>query len=180
MVLTDAEATARLLAAGAVLIDGRSGSGKTEFARALLAGLRAAGRAPRLLQVEDLYPGWDGLAAGSAAVAGALRTGRYRRYDWHRGAFDPAPVMIGPAGPPLVVEGCGALTAGNLAAARERAGGAEVVGVWLECAETVRRERAIARDGDAYAPHWERWAAQEAAHDAVHRPRELADLVLAG
>jgi cytidylate kinase len=51
------------------------------------------------------------------------------------------------------------------------------VRVWLEAPATVRKERALARDGDTYAPHWDRWAAQE---DAVYagRPCESAHLVL--
>jgi hypothetical protein len=36
----------------------------------------------------------------------------------------------------------------------------------------------IARDGEAYRPHWERWAAQERAHFAAEGTRERADLRL--
>ena len=50
-----------------VLIDGRSGSGKTSLAADVAESLGAA-----VLHLEDLYPGWDGLGAGSRAVASAL------------------------------------------------------------------------------------------------------------
>jgi hypothetical protein len=42
----------------------------------------------------------------------------------------------------------------------------------------VRRRRALGRDGDTYAPHWDRWSAQEEAYAARERPRERAGLVL--
>ncbi len=50
--------------------------------------------------------------------------------------------------------------------------------VWVETPDAVRRERALARDGDTYAPHWERWAAQERAVYAADPPAARADLVL--
>src|SRR5690606_29833513 len=47
-----------------VLIDGRSGSGKTTLATALAARLPGT----QLVRLDDFYPGWDGLEAGSAHV----------------------------------------------------------------------------------------------------------------
>ena len=38
--------------------------------------------------------------------------------------------------------------------------------------------RALARDGETYAPHWERWAAHEEAYLDRHDPRAAADLVV--
>jgi hypothetical protein len=40
--------------------------------------------------------------------------------------------------------------------------------------------RGLERDGDAFAPHWEAWAAAEAAHFAEHRTRDRADVVVDG
>lgn len=62
----------------AVLIDGRSGSGKTTLTERLVARQRLDGVGVQVMHVEDLYPGWDGLAAGSESVATALDTGGYR------------------------------------------------------------------------------------------------------
>lgn len=152
------------------LIDGRSGAGKTSFAEALADSLeRAMGERPQLLGMDELYPGWGGLAEGSAALADVLRRATYRRYDWARGAFAEA-VELDPSRE-LVVEGCGSLTAESLAAAREWG---EVRTVWIECPEELRRERALARDGDVFAPHWEEWAVQEREHFARARPIALA------
>lgn len=157
-----------------LLIDGRSGSGKTSLADSVFADLEAAGHRPQLLRVEDLYPGWDGLAEGSLAVANALDEGVYRRYDWIAGEF--AELRTIAPRPPLVIEGCGAITRENIAAAARWAGpGGRVRAVWIECPAGERRARAIARDGEMYAPHWERWAAQEDAHYAEHEPWDLAD-----
>ncbi|MEV8337186.1 hypothetical protein [Leucobacter sp. NPDC077196] len=162
-----------------LLIDGRSGSGKTRLAERLEAEGAAAGRAMQVLHVEALYPGWDGLAEGSEALAAALHAGTYGVYDWVAAEFSERK-RIEPR-LPLVIEGCGAITVSNLAAAREwagRIGGVVspcVRSVWLEVESEVRKRRALARDGEVYAPHWDRWAAQEEALYARHRPWELAD-----
>ena len=46
-----------------IAIDGRSGAGKTTLAIELAARLRNH-RKVSLFHLEDIYPGWDGLAAG--------------------------------------------------------------------------------------------------------------------
>ncbi|GAB2508115.1 AAA family ATPase [Microbacterium petrolearium] len=158
-----------------VLIDGRSGSGKTTMA-ALLAGRWPLERAPRVVAMDDFYPGWDGLAAASRMlVTGVLEPhtrgllGLYRRWDW---AQDRPRSMrdagLVPPDRPLIVEGCGALTPLSLVLVD--------LAVWVDAPEPSRRARALERDGDGYAPHWERWARQEEEHIAAHRPHELADL----
>lgn len=169
------------------LIDGRSGSGKSSLAAQLAEHAGAD-----ILPLDALYPGWNGLAAGSRALAQALRTGAYRRYDWHLGRFAEE-VMLDPSRP-LIVEGCGSLTRPNLIAARERAAGARVAPpgaagtatsaasgearlvhtIWLVCDEGERKRRALARDGETFAPHWQQWAEQEETHFASEQPIALA------
>lgn len=152
------------------LIDGHSGSGKTMLAQQLATQIeRETGVRPQIIGMDELYPGWGGLAAGSASLPGVLRSTAYRRYDWGRGAFGDE-VAISP-GVPLIVEGCGSLTAASLAAARERG---ITRTVWIECPESLRRERAFARDGEMFIPHWEDWAEQERTHFASARPKDLA------
>lgn len=166
--MTDA---ARGHAAWVTLIDGRSGSGKTHHAEGL-----AAVQGAQVLHLDDLYPGWEGLAEGSAAVATALRDGGYHRYDWHLGAFaDWVPLD---RARPLVIEGCGAITSANLAAARAWAGESRVHSVWLDAPESLRKQRALARDGDLFASHWDAWARAEHSHFTEHEPWGLADEVL--
>ncbi len=161
-----------------LLIDGRSGSGKTVLAERIVAGAEDPVFAgAQILHLDDLYPGWDGLAAGSRAVATALSEGGYRRYIWEMVRFAEW-VPLDPS-LPLVVEGCGSVTRENLAAAKHWAERGTVRSVWLECAEEVRRRRALDRDGEMFAPHWDRWAEQELAHYAVEHPLELVDEIVA-
>lgn len=158
----------------AIVIDGRSGSGKTQLADRLEAAARAAGLNPVTMRVEDLYPGWQGLADGALELPVALARGSYLPYDWVAEGFGPARA-IG-AGEPLIVEGCGALTAATLAALE--ALGCNATSVWLDAPRELRKTRAIARDGDMYAPHWAEWAAQEDTWYRTATPWLIADLLL--
>jgi hypothetical protein len=158
--------------AAVVLVDGRSGSGKSTFAAALAAGSGAT-----LLRLEDVYPGWDGLAAASAAVVGAVlephrrgEPGAIREWDWLQDRAGARRSI--PAGGPLVLEGCGALTTGSSRFADLR--------VWVELPEPERKRRALDRDGETSAPHWARWARQERRVIAREHPRALADVVVDG
>ena len=147
-----------------VLIDGRSGAGKTTLAQRLAPLLGG-----QLVSLDDIYPGWDGLAAGSAAVPGMLAgpDAGWRRWDWTAGrAAEWHPVDPDRA---IVVEGCGAISAASRALA--------TFAIWMDGPADERRARALARD-PGYAPFWDRWAAQEEAHIEREDPRALADLVL--
>lgn len=152
-----------------VAVDGRSGSGKTLLATAVAAALDAP-----VVHLDDVYPGWDGLAEGVALVTADLlepvsrgAAGTHRRWDWMRSR--PGRVVEVPPAPLIVLEGCGSLV--------EPAGRHATVRVWVDAPDDERRRRALARDGEAYAPHWERWAAQEERAYAG-RPWEGADLVV--
>lgn len=150
-----------------VLIDGRSGSGKTTIAAELVADWPQA----QLVRLDDIYPGWDGLEQAVTAVVHDVLAPvrpRWRAWDWARST----PGLWHPLDPhrPLIVEGVGALSSSSRALA--------TFAVWVDADAATRRHRAIQRDGDAYAPHWERWAAQEDAFIAREHPESLADLVL--
>ncbi|MDQ1573721.1 MAG: hypothetical protein QOH44_1280 [Actinomycetota bacterium] len=148
-----------------ILIDGGSGSGKTELAAVLAPAIGA-----ELVRLDDIYPGWDGLEAASQMVPGIIETNRWRRWDWVAG--EPAEWHDLDPHRPLVIEGCGSLSRANRALA--------TFGIWVELDEPTRKARALARDGDAYAPHWDRWAAQERAFFERERPDRLADDIRAG
>jgi hypothetical protein len=153
-----------------VAVDGRSGSGKTLLGSAVAVALGCP-----VVHLDAVYPGWDGLEAGVALVTTHVlepvahgEPAGYPRWDWMRSR--PGRRVPVEAGAHLVLEGCGALVPPALDFAAVR--------VWVDAPTAVRRRRALSRDGETYAPHWDRWAAQE---DAVYdrtRPWETADLVL--
>ena len=132
-----------------VTIDGYSGSGKSTLAAALARLVNGW----QVLHLDDWYPGWDGLEAGAdiaRRIAADLRGGRtsfYEAWDWENGATGATiPVPLAPT----IIEGCGAIEAeADLA-------------IWIaDPSEEERRHRALARDGQTYAPHWQRWADQD-------------------
>jgi uridine kinase len=149
-----------------VLVDGRSGSGKT-----VLAGQLAPRLGAQLVSLDDLYPGWDGLDAGSRAVhETVLRPERpgWQRWDWaaeREAEWHPLDRSRA-----LVVEGCGALSRANRALA--------TFAIWIELDAEERRRRSTQRDAGRFDLFWDRWAAQEEVFIAREHPRELADLVL--
>lgn len=152
-----------------MLVDGRSGSGKSLLARAMVAQKPAL----QLVRMDDLYPGWGGLDAGSRHVhdfliAAAIR--RWQRWDWE--ADEPAEWHVLDPSRPILVEGCGALSRANRALAAHA--------VWVELDEDARRERVRARDGDSWVDRWDDWAAQEEAFISRENPRDLADTVIDG
>jgi uridine kinase len=156
-----------------VLIDGPSGAGKSTFADTVVASWPDAN--VRLVRMDDLYPGWDGLDAASAAVHDDLldpmRTtgiGRWRRWDWT--ASQPAEWHEIAAGSPLVVEGCGCLS--------RRAAPLADLRVWLTADDGVRKRRALTRDAGGFDAHWDGWERQWQRFVRRESPRPLADLVI--
>lgn len=158
-------------------VDGRSGSGKTRLTQRLAAELSPEPQVA-VVHLDDLYPGWDGLAEALPVlcrdVVAPLRTrparaASFRSWDWHRSA--PGLRITVPSTPVVLVEGVGVLASPCAHDLDLR--------VWLEAPVDVRRARALERDREVFAPHWERWAAQE---DDLFGPwpaRPEADLVVA-
>lgn len=143
------EAAGATRAVPVVTIDGYSGSGKSTLAAALVRLVNGW----QVLHLDDWYPGWDGLAAGAdiaRRIAADLRAGRassYEAWDWENGTTG-ATIRVPLS--PTIIEGCGAIEA------------EADLSVWIaDPGEEERRTRALARDGQTYAPHWQRWADQD-------------------
>lgn len=158
------------LAAGRLLcLDGPTGSGKTSLA----AALADASGAP-VLHMDDLYEGWEGLAAGVAQLRGVLaalaegRPARYRRYDWYAGGFAETR-EVSPA-PLLIVEGVGSGAASL--------GGLITLLVWVTGPATERLDRAVARDGAEAEPQLRAWERRQNAHFRADRTADRADLAV--
>lgn len=153
-----------------VLIDGRAASGKSTIADALQRRLFKEGETlPRVVHMDDLYPGWDGLAAGAEYLQrfvlgpiAARKTANWQMFDWALGERREWREFSG--GTPLIVEGCGALNSNSAEVAH--------LTVWLEVAEDVRHERWLVREGSD--EHWAAWAAQELDFYARERSAALA------
>ncbi|MGV8876779.1 MAG: hypothetical protein ACOH1K_04640, partial [Rhodoglobus sp.] len=148
------------------LIDGRSGSGKTELGRAMVAAWPHV----QLVNLDSFYPGWDGLDAASALIAPLLTTLRWQEWDWERGCHGRWHELDGNR--PIVIEGIGALSSASQPLVDHR--------IWVELDDVSRKKRALDRDGAAYAPHWQRWANQELRFIARENPRTLADEIVDG
>ena len=153
-----------------LLIDGRAGSGKSTLAEEVQNAFFKLGEsAPRVIHMDDLYAGWDGLKLGveylQRAVLSPLarrETAHYQLFDWASGERKDWREFAG--GTPLIVEGCGAINRNSVETAD--------LSVWLEEDEQVRKQRWLAREGND--EHWASWAAQELDFYARERSAELA------
>lgn len=157
-----------------VLIDGCSGAGKSSLAALLVRRWPVRGHV-QLVALDSLYPGWDGLDDGAERARewvlrphGRGYLGTWRRWDWDAQAEAESHAVDPALG--VIVEGSGIL--------RPSTAGLADIRIWVESGESSRKNRALARDGDTYRPHWDRWALQERLHVERDNPRALATRVV--
>jgi uridine kinase len=165
-----------------VLIDGRAGAGKSSFAEQLRNNLfRELESSPRLVTMEDLYEGWDGLEAGSLyllqSILRPLHQGleaNWQVWDWGKSARgsdgEPGNGWRSIAGGNvLIIEGCGSISSETALLANLR--------VWIESPEAVRKARYSQRDGGKFDDQWLNWASQEDQFIQIHKPKQLVDWI---
>lgn len=157
-----------------ILIDGRAGSGKSTFAEGLQQQLFRDGEsAPRVIHMDNIFEGWDGLALGSEYMVRFIlqplakrETASWQDWSWVKNQRSSWREFSG--GTPLIVEGCGSLT--------ERSKDHADISIWLEASEKVRRERWIQRE--RHLDKFDFWAAQELDFYAREKSQSLADMVI--
>ena len=158
-----------------ILIDGRAGAGKSEFAKALQNELfRALEQAPRVISMEELYSGWDGLNDGALRLIREILIPLQKSnetfwypYDWEQQAVSEN-ISSFKKQTPLIIEGCGALSLASSELADFR--------IWIDAHEDIRKQRFSERDRGLFDKYFDSWAAQEDAFYSTHRSAELADL----
>jgi|tagenome__1003787_1003787.scaffolds.fasta_scaffold20837909_2 uridine kinase len=154
-------------------VDGPGGAGKSSFAE------RVAAAVPGVVVVSvDEFSGpdvteWDWVRFDRELVE-PLRTGRagrYRRWEWRsETAGDWREV---PTGSVVLVEG--------VSATRSEVAAPWTLRVWVDAPRELRLERVLTRDGPAVMARWlEDWIPSEEAYVARERPKERADLIVAG
>jgi hypothetical protein len=161
-----------------VLIDGRSNSGKSTLAAEVQNLIFKNGEsAPRVVHMDDLYLGWNGLQAGADYLNRFILKplsdsyiAQWREFDWANPGEPGFEARNGEwrefaGGTPLIIEGCGAL---NQLSAQVAS-----VKIWLEVPQEIRHQRWLEREGSA--DHWAEWAAQEEEFYAREKSSELAD-----
>jgi pantothenate kinase len=157
-----------------VLIDGRAGSGKSTFAEKLQQQLFRDGEsAPRVIHMDAIFEGWDGLSLGADYLVRFIlnplargETSSWQDWSWVRNERSTWREFSG--GTPLIIEGCGSLT--------ERSRAHADISIWLEASEESRRERWLKRE--RHLDKFDFWAAQELDFYAREKSKTLADLVI--
>ena len=157
-----------------ILIDGRAGSGKSTFAESLQQQLFRDGEsAPRVIHMDNIFEGWEGLALGSDYMVRFIlqplarhKTASWQDWSWVKNQRSSWREFSG--GTPLIFEGCGSLT--------ERSKEHADISIWLEAREDTRRERWIQRE--RHLEKFDFWAAQELDFYAREKSQSLADLVI--
>ena len=160
-----------------IVIDGRAGAGKSTLASDLQNELFRAGESmPRIIHMDDLYEGWNGLAQGADYLQRvvlnpllATGTSSWQEYNWELEARDCWREFSG--GTPLIIEGCGSLNRFTRDIAQLK--------VWLDVSVEIRKQRWLERDGHIFDQYFDVWAAQELDFIAREKSPEFADFGLA-
>lgn len=155
-----------------VCVDGPAGSGKTTLAAQLAWSLNC-----QVVHMDDLYPGWTGMAEGASLLREWVLDplahgvpGRYQRYDWPLGTYAERHTV--PLADFLVVEGC------NSAALSVDDYSPFII--WVEADDDVRLARGLDRDGADAAEQWAGWMATERELYAANRTRDRAHVRIDG
>jgi uridine kinase len=165
-----------------VLIDGRAASGKSQFAKDLAEAFFQVDRqAARTIHMDDLYPGWNGLAEGSVYLLTNIllplansRSANWQVWNWrksHRGAEEPGNGRREfSGGTLLIVEGCGSISRLSYEHSDFQ--------VWIDADDKERKERFSLRDQGKFDEFFGIWSAQEDEYYEKEKSKRLAQLIV--
>lgn len=172
---------------GVVLVgvDGCGGSGKSTFARGLVA---AGSDDVTLVQMDDFYKptaerptgenrpiggnfDWERVRSQVIEPLSQGEVARYQRYDWGQDAL--AEWHVARRSGIVVIEG--------VYATRNELRSFYDYRVFVECPRDERLRRGLERDGEAARDTWEKvWMPVEAQYMDLHQPWRHADLLIDG
>lgn len=157
-------------------IDGRSGAGKTTLTAQLAAVLERR-HDVTVFHLEDIYPGWNGLAQGMDTFVREVLQPLRRGEDAHWTAWD---WLTNEPGTPRLTRAAEIVLAEGVGACNELARPLLDTSVWIELPAASRKLRAMERDGRSYEKFWDAWAAQEESYLAADPVWENADVLHPG
>ncbi|CAB4543561.1 MAG: ATP-binding protein [Actinobacteria bacterium] len=161
-----------------VLVDGRAASGKSTFALELAARyFQVDKQAARVISMDDLYPGWEGLADGSIYLLRHVlmplsqgKTASWQIWNWEKGERGGDDAMNGhrefSGGTALIIEGCGSIS-------RLTSDLADIT-IWIDSDDATRKERFNKRDQGKFDEFFGLWSVQEDEFYERENSRELS------
>ncbi len=165
-----------------MLIDVRAASGKSQFATDLAEPFfELVRQAARTIHMDDLYPGWNGLAEGSVYLLTNIllplansRSANWQVWNWrknHRGAEEPGNGRREfSGGTLLIVEGCGSISRLSFEHSDFQ--------VWIDADDRERKERFSLRDQGKFDEFFGIWSAQEDEYYEKEKSKQLAQLIV--
>jgi uridine kinase len=165
-----------------ILIDGQAASGKSQFAKDLSElYFQSEKQAARVIQMDDLYPGWDGLAEGSVYLLTHIltplsqgKTASWQIWNWQKSERGAQDNVNGrrefSGGTALIIEGCGSIS-------RLSSELADVT-IWIEAAAEERKKRFNLRDAGRFDEYFGIWSAQEDEFYDRENSKQLAQLIV--
>jgi uridine kinase len=164
------------------LIDGRAASGKSQFAKDLSElYFKSEKQAARVVQMDDLYPGWQGLADGSVYLLTHIlsplsqgKTASWQIWNWQENQRGAKDTVNGhrefSGGTALIVEGCGSIS-------RLSSEIADIT-IWIEASAEERKKRFNLRDAGKFDEYFGIWSAQEDEFYERENSKQLAQLIV--
>ncbi|WP_278314396.1 uridine kinase family protein [Lolliginicoccus levis] len=163
----------------AIAIDGPSGAGKTQFARALKRELEQQGTSTVIVPC-DAFATWDNPVAWwpilEEAVLAPLAHGKrssYQAVEWIDSTPVPGPWHAVPVPEVLIIEG--------VSSARRSITARLTASAWIGWGDDhARLEAAVRRDGEECREHLQRWQRFEHGWFPIDGARHRADIRVTG